>query len=156
MIIYLPCKFGEMFTPLKFVGFENGKRKYAADKELVLKGFSAGEYQIRSLSIPIIHTNGRFLSYDPQGEFPQEFIPKYKIEVDVSSQASLEEKEFIGKRTVVLHGISWQEDGLYADMVTKDRYEHLLYPIKDTIVYAPVESEVQKTEIIWDRSRENV
>lgn len=138
MFIYLPCKLGETFIPRKFVKWANGKRVYENEKEKVLTGFFAYDCNTRCLAIPTIYTPSGFYSYDPEGEFSQEFTPKYKISLDVKSEYKLSEAGFPGNRTVRLGGLVYENGAIYADFITRDRAEHLRYPIYDTIQYAEI------------------
>lgn len=139
MVIYLPCKLGEQFREQKFKEWIEGERVYEEGQERTLKGFNAAEYQTRSLSIPTMHTDSGFLSYDYLGEFSQEYIPKYKILVDVKSEYKLSDRGFPGGRSVRLNGLKKEGKHLLADFVTSDRAEHLKYAIKDTLQYAGVD-----------------
>lgn len=145
MIVYLPCKFGEEFTVLKFKEWKDGK-KYEENGTATLQGVDLFECHTRSLSIPIIHTNKGFLSYDPQGEFSQDFHPQFKINIELWEK-KLCDAGFSGKRMVKLKGLYYRNKGLYVDLMTKDRYEHLLFPIKDNIQYASLNEQAEVIKI---------
>lgn len=141
MVIYLPCRLGETFQIQKFVNWENGCRVYKPGEYATLAGFHAIDLQTRSLSIPTIITENpkRLISFDPEGEFSQEFVPKYAISLDVKTELPLCDFGFPGKRRARLCGITMRDGVLHADFSTSDRCEHLIYPIKDTIQYIPIE-----------------
>ena len=155
MIIYLPCKLGEKFTVRKFIDWQDGKRIYEDAGEAILRGFDAFDCQTKSLSIPNMHTTAGFLEYDHTGEFPQQYIPKYKISVDVKSQYKLSDIGFPGKRTVRLSGLKIDNGSVMAEFVTSDRYEHLFYPIRDIIHYARMDDDVIETQIEFCKVKEN-
>ena len=140
MIIYLPCKLGETFITQKFLEWKEGKRVYISGTQKTLTGFFANELNTRCLAIPTIITNSGLFSYDDTGEFEQEFIPKYKISVELKRKCKLSEIGFPGNRIAHLCGLSTKNGKLYADFVTKDRYEHLLYEIKDNIYYYDIDT----------------
>ena len=154
MIIYLPCRLGEKFISRKFIGYVDGKRVYAEGTEQTLKGFNAFDCQTRSLAIPTIHTDRGFLSYDHLGEFAQDFIPKYKISVDVKAEYKLSDIGFPGKRTVRLGGLKMKDGSIMADFITADRYEHLIYPIKDAISYVGINEDVPETKVEFCKIKE--
>lgn len=153
MLIYLPCRLGEKFTKLKFKEWSNGKRVYVEAGETTLNGFSVFDCQTKSLAIPIIYTSDGFLQYDHTGEFGQEFKPKYKIEIPLWEK-KLCDAGFPGKKTVIVHGLHYQNGKLLMDLVTTDRYEHLLFPIKDNIKYALLDEEVKLTNIEYCKIKE--
>lgn len=142
MVIYLPCRLGEKFTELKFKNWANGKRIYEPGQRMTLTGLTKG------LFYPDVKTgDGKILGYDRTGEFPQEYEPKYKISVDLGKTGKLRDMGFPANRTAKLYGICVKDGALMAEFVTTDRYEHLLYPIKDNIKYAQLDENVQKTNI---------
>lgn len=150
MIVYLPCKLGEIFTERTFVAWENGKRVYKDGDAICFRGFHASEYQTRCLSIPCIYADKGFREYDALGEWCQEYFPKYKISIDVRSTYKLSEIGFPSGRTARLFGIEKKGDSLFADFVTSDRYEHLKYRIKNLVQYAELDEEPAETKIIYE------
>ena len=147
MIIFLPCKLGEQFTSQRFLGWKDGKRVYTDGSVCTLRGFNAFGCQTRTLSIPVIFTDLGFISYDPLGEFSQEFIPKYKISVDVETECKLSDKGFPSSKTAHLCGLVKDDECLIADFVAGDRYEHLRYVIKDNVKYVGLDEEPNETLI---------
>lgn len=150
MIIYLPCKIGEEFTRLKFKDWVNGKRIYEEGGNRTLRGFNAFDCTTRSLAIPTIHADKEFISYDHLGEFAQEFTPQYKISVDLKSEYKLSDRGFPSGKTGHLSGIITEGGYLLADFVTKDRYEHLRYVIKDNLQYAGLDETPTESLIEFD------
>lgn len=136
MVIYLPCKLGERFAEQKIKDWKDGKRVYAEGAERTLKGFDAFDCTTRCLAIPTIHTDGGFLSYDPLGEFSQEY--------------KLSDRGFPSGKIGRLHGISIENGYLLADFVTNDRHEHLRYVIKDNLHYAGLDEETTESIIEYD------
>lgn len=147
VIIYLPCNLGEQFTSQRFLGWKDGKRVYTDGSVCTLRGFNAFDFQTRALSIPVIFTDLGFVLYDPSGEFPQEFIPKYKISVDVESEYKLSDKGFPSSKTAHLCGLVKDDECLIADFVAGDRYEHLRYVVKDNVKYVGLDEELNETLI---------
>ena len=150
MVIYLPCKLGGHFTEQKFKEWKDGKKVYVEGSERVFKGFGAFDCITRCLAIPIIYTDGDFLSYDPLGEFSQRYVPKYKIFVDVKTEYKLSDRGFPSGKTGRLYGISVENGCLVADFVTNDRYEHLRYAIKDNLQYAELNEETIESLIEYN------
>jgi len=155
MKIYLPCRLGEEFIRLKFVGWVDGKRTYKEEKPVILDGFNAFDCTTRCLSIPTIHSSGGFLSYDPEGEFSQEFTPKFVISLDVKTVQKLSDIGFPGSRKARLCGLKSEKGCLFADFVTTDRSEHLIYQIKDTINYANIGEPVSETMVEYAHPRKS-
>lgn len=152
MIIYLPCKLGEQFSPLKFKDWVNGERVYEEAPQRVLQSFS------KSLFNPSIFAEGAIYSYDPTGKSGKGYNPKYKVSVDFGKTAKLCEMGFPGSRTVQLYGIRLSEGIIMAEFVTTDRHEHIYYPIKDTLQYSgldeePVESTIEY--LVIEKIKEN-
>ena len=158
MVIYLPCKLGERFIEQKFLSWdERKKRVYTDGTSRTLKGFDAFDCQIYSLSIPTIITkDGNLLKFDPTGEFSQQFIPRYKISVDVKTQYKLSDRGFPSGRTAHLFGLLIEDDGLYADFVTNDRHEHLRFPIQNSLLYAKLDEVPMESVIEYDTSRKEI
>lgn len=153
MIIYLPCKLGLSFVPKKFKDWVDGKRVYEdANCKVNLDGFFAMDFGDNScLSIPNIFTNSGFYSYDPKGEFGQEFVPRYKINLDVTTEKPLCDFGFPGKRKARVCGLVINEGILCVDFVTRDRHEHLYYPIKNNIDYALLDKEPKPIKLIHNK-----
>lgn len=142
MIIYLPCRLGERFVPLKFVDWVDGKRVYeTGTTEKVLQGFW------KSLFNPDIFAEGSIYSYDPTEKFGKGYEPKYKVSIPFGRTDKLCEMGFPGKRTAKLYGIVLKDGVVMADFVTTDRHEHLRYPIKDNLLYCELDDTVEETQI---------
>lgn len=141
MIIYLPCRLGESFTPLKFKNWVDGERVYEAAPPKVLQGFC------ESLINPDIYAEGTILNYDTTGRFGKGYEPKYKVSIEFGKTAKLCEMGFPGNRTVTLYGIRLKNGRVMAEFVTTDRYEHLYYPIKDNLHYGELDEAVEATDI---------
>ena len=150
MVIYLPCRIGEEFTRLKFKDWINGKRVYTEGGRRTLRGFDAFDCTTRSLAIPTVYADKEFISYDHLGEFAQEFTPKYKVSVDVKTEYKLSDRGFPSSKTGHLSGIVLEDGYLLADFITKDRYEHLRYAIKDNLQYVGVDEEPIESIIEFD------
>lgn len=141
MIVYLPCRLGEQFTPLKFKGWVNDERVYDVAPPKILQGFCD------SLFNPDVYAGGEILSYDQTGRFGKGYEPKYKVSIDFGKTAKLCEMGFPGNRTVKLYGIILKDGKVMAEFVTIDRYEHLYYPIKDNLRYSGLDEAVKETDI---------
>ena len=154
MIIYLPCKLGLSFVPKKFKDWVDGKRVYEdANFKVDLEGFFAMDFgDNSSLSIPDIFTNSGFYKYDHKGEFGQEFVPRYKINLDVKTEKPLCDFGFPGKRKVRVCGLVIREGILCVNFVTRDRYEHLYYPIKNNIDYAALDKEPKEIKLVYNKN----
>lgn len=152
MIIYLPCKIGEQFIEQKYKGCTDGIKEYIDGSEQILKGFHAFDSQTGALSIPTILTDTSFLSFDPSGVFQQGFIPRYRVSVDVKTECKLSDRGFPSNKTGRLYGLSKEGEYLLADFVTNDRYEHLMYVIKDNIQYTRLDKEISETIIEYDNN----
>ena len=156
MIVYLPCKLGENFIERKFVTWENDKRIYKDGENFGLYGFDKGLYSSSIRAIPLssyqkcLYGNIHFLSYDASGRFSQEYLPKYKISVDLDTVYKLSDIGFPSGKKAHLYGLFKKDNSLYAEFVTTDRYEHLRYRIKDTIQYAGLDEEPLQTQIIYE------
>ena len=136
MVIYLPCKLGEEFNAQKFVDWRQQKRIYIQEEQKRrLKGFSAFDCNTRCLSIPILYTQNGFVSYDPLGELPQEYIPKYKINIDVKTEQKLSDIGFPSGKTARLYGLI---------------HEHIRHVIADKIQYAAIHEEPMLSVIEYD------
>lgn len=155
MEIYLPCKLGEQFEKLKFKDWVDGKRVYEEAGTDTLKGFETFPCQTRSLSIPTIFSkSGRILQYDPTGEFGQEFIPKYKINLDVETVGRLAEKGFPSGRAGRLEGLIIENDCLMASFILNERHEHIRYAIDDNIIYGKVNENVELSKVVFNKDKE--
>ena len=151
MIIYLPCKLGETFKTKMFCDWKDGQRVYKDGFDATLLGFSAGEYDTRFLSIPLMHTDKGFFQYDDKREYNQEFTPKYKIELDVKSVHPLEHWGFSSKKAARLSGLTLQNDILYAEFITADRNEHISCPIKGTLKYYELNEEIEELKVAYKK-----
>ena len=149
MLIYLPCKLGENFIERKFVTWENGKRIYKDGENFGLYGFDKGLFSSSIIAIPL-SSYQKFFSYDESGRFSQEYVPKYKISVDLDTVYKLSDIGFPSGKKAHLYGLFKKDNSLYAKFVTTDRYEHLRYRIKDTIQYAGLDEEPVQTQIIYE------
>lgn len=141
MIVYLPCRLGEQFTPLKFKDWVNGERVYEDAPPKVLQGFWAG------LFYPDVYAEGAIFSYDPTGKYGKDYEPKYKVSIELGKTAKLCEMGFPGNRKVKLYGIRLKEGKVMAEFITTDRYEHLYYPIKDNLRYSGLNEAMEETDI---------
>lgn len=157
MIIYLPCKLGESFIERKFAGWENKKRVYRDGDTRKLLGFNAGEYMTRSLSIPTIYAGledgsrvSGLISYDPAEEFSQDFVPRYKLSLDVKTERPLSDYGLKAKRIVRVCGLAYEDGVIKVDFVTtKDHCEHLRFPIDaGKLKYASVDEDNLEPSVI--------
>ena len=143
MQIYLPCKLGEKFTAFKFKDWANGERIYENNSEpYVLTGFSKG------LFYPQVYASGHIIGYDPTGKFGKDFECRYILSIPLGKEGALEDFGFPGKRKVMLYGLRYIEGQLKAEFITTDRYEHLYYPIQDTLIYSELGDKVLESEIV--------
>lgn len=155
MIIYLPCRLGEEFTVRHFKDWVDGKRVYVNGPAKTLTGFSKGLFTPTIYAKNVFATSAykghtEFLEYDPEGEYGQNFFPKYKVSLDIGHEDKLCNMGFPGGRKAFLYGLKFEKGTVMAEFVTTDRHEHLYYAIKSKVYYAALDEEPKVTVVKYD------